>query len=96
MSRKATSKFNIPGITPTWNASTWASRGGSTGMNNVFGLLPTFLTWDSKLTYTQKDIMGTPKQRKFQNYDMNSRSPPSSLICARCSLFCILCVFFNS
>jgi hypothetical protein len=25
---KATSKFNIPGITPTWNASTWSSRWG--------------------------------------------------------------------
>ena len=28
MSLKATSKFNIPGITPTWNSSTWSSRWG--------------------------------------------------------------------
>ena len=28
MSLEATSKFNIPGITPTWNASTWSSRWG--------------------------------------------------------------------
>ena len=27
-SLKVTSKFNFPGITPTWNAFTWASRWG--------------------------------------------------------------------
>ena len=28
MSRRAASQFNILGITPTWNASTWSSRWG--------------------------------------------------------------------
>ena len=28
MSLESTSKFNMPGITPTWNASTWSSRWG--------------------------------------------------------------------
>ena len=37
MSLKVTSKLNFPGITPT----------------DVFGLLPTFVTWDSKVTSTQ-------------------------------------------
>ena len=31
--------------------------------------------------YTET-FLGTPKQCKFQNYDIGSRSPPSSLICA--------------
>ena len=42
MSRKATSTFNIPGITPTLYL---VIQGGSTGMNNVFGLPPGTTRW---------------------------------------------------
>ena len=47
MSRKVTSKFNIPGITPTWNTSTWGSR----WFQEVWmTFLNSHLSWDSKLT----------------------------------------------
>ena len=39
--------------------------------------------------YTQT-ILGTPRRWKCQNYDMDSRSPPTSLICAICWP-CITC-----
>ena len=32
---------------------------GSTGMNNIFGLLPTVVTWDIKLTSTQRPFWVT-------------------------------------
>ena len=48
ISFKATSKFNFPGI--TWNGFTWGFQVGSTDMNNVFGLAPTFVTEDNKVT----------------------------------------------
>ena len=56
MSHKATSKFNIHGITPTWNVFTWSSRGVNwyeqhfwTATNN-FGVCPImslFCPWRS-------------------------------------------------
>ena len=57
---------------------------GSANINKVFGLPPTFVTWDSKVTSTQKTIRGTPMLWKIQNYDMDSGSTPSSLICTIC------------
>ena len=67
MSCQATSKFNIPGITPTWTAYTWSSRGGgSTGMNNVFGFLLTFLTWDFKVTFARKPFWEHQSAENFK------------------------------
>ena len=57
MSLKVTSKFNIPGITQTWNGSTWSCiQVRSSDMKNIFGLTGTFVTWDSKVTSPQKPI----------------------------------------
>ena len=64
MSHKATLKFNIPGIIPTWIAYTLSSRGRSTDMNNLFGLPSTFLAWDNK---DNKDHSGNTKALKISN-----------------------------
>ena len=72
---------NIPNLDCLYRSS----RGGSTDMNNFFGLPPTFVTWDNKVTSTQKPFKEYESSEKFQNYDMDSRFLPPSLICAICA-----------
>ena len=52
---KVTSKFNIPGITHL-EYFYLGIQVGSRGMNNMFGLPQAFVTWDSKLTSTQRPL----------------------------------------
>ena len=54
---------------------------GSIGMNNVFGLPPTILTWYSKLTSLQEPFWAHRGDDNFNIFDVDSRSPPSLLIC---------------
>ena len=49
MNRKATSKFKIPEI-----PQPGLILPDHAGMNNLFGLTPPFVTWDNKVTSTER------------------------------------------
>ena len=66
MSCKATSNFNIPGITPNLDCLYLVIQGRSTGMNNVFGLPPTLVTWDKKVTSTQRPFWEHQSAENFK------------------------------
>ena len=81
MNLKSTLKFNFPWWTPTWNASTWASR-----WCQLIGTM--FLDWHMSPGTARwplhTDHSGNTNTINIQNYDIDLRSPPSSLICAKC------------
>ena len=55
--------------------------GGATDMNNIFGLLPTRLTWDSKVTFTQGPFWSHGSAENFKIMTWTQDLPPSFLIC---------------
>ena len=68
MSRKAKSKFNIPGIAPNRIAYACSSRGGgSSCMNNVFGLPPSVVTWENIVASSQRPFW---EHQSAENYNI--------------------------
>ena len=70
ISHTATPEFNIPGRNPTWNASTWSSKGGqlvgTTSLDCHQLLWPGTASWPS----SQKTILVTPKWWKFLKFTL--------------------------
>ena len=82
ISLKATSKFNFPGMTTTWNAFTWVSRWGQLMKATFLGCRQHLWPGTTKWPPTKKSNLRTPKRwiLKKKNY-IDSRSIPVMLIC---------------
>ena len=72
----------ISGITLTWNASTWSSRWIHWYEQHFWTAWEFCDLGEQADLHTKKNILPTPRCWQFWYYDMDSRSPPSSLICA--------------
>ena len=88
MSRKATSTFNIPRITPTWNAYTWSSRGGQ------------LHTWKKHTPWTSRSstffwiIRQIDKfSANFRPLNMQIRNNSKNVIFIACKL-CKICEYY--